>query len=31
MTMELNLHRPEAKEIFLSLIEKADVYMENMV
>ncbi len=31
VTMELNLRRPEAKELFLSLIEKSDVFMENMV
>ncbi len=31
LTLELNLHIPESKEIFLSLIKNCDVWVENMV
>lgn len=30
-TLELDLHKPEVKEIFMELIKKSDVFMENQV
>lgn len=31
MTLELDLHKPEIKEVFMDLIREADVFMENQV
>ena len=31
MTLELDLKKPEAKEVFMRLIRQTDIYMENMV
>ncbi len=31
LTLELNLKRPEAKEIFYGLIRESDIFIENMV
>jgi len=31
MTLELDLNIPEVKDVFLGLIKKADIFMENMV